>query len=200
MPSFAHLPASVAWRLAGAAYGYEVAFFDARPSGVRLRGAAAAVEDGSPWSVRYDIELDQQWNSRRARMWSLSPRGANQVALEVDGEARWQVDGSPRSDLDGCRDVDLESSACTNTIPIHRLGLEAGNAADAPAVYVRWLDLSVERLEQKYHRLNDDRRRLRFDYRASRFDYADTLVFDRSGLVLSYPGIASRAPSDPRRL
>jgi uncharacterized protein len=49
---------------------------------------------------------------------------------------------------DGCRDVDLEASPCTNTIPIHRLGLEAGDSADAPAAYVRWLDLSVQRLEQ----------------------------------------------------
>jgi uncharacterized protein len=98
-----------------------------------------------------------------------------------------------RPDLDGCRDVDIEASACTNTTPIHRLGLEAGDSADTPAVYVRWLDLSVERLEQEYHRLDEDKRRLRFDYRAPRFDYAATLVFDRSGLVLSYPSIASRA-------
>jgi hypothetical protein len=34
---------------------------------------------------------------------------------------------------------------------------------------------------------------VRFDYSAPRSDYAETLVFDRSGLVLSYPGIASRA-------
>jgi uncharacterized protein len=200
MAPFETLPAFVAWRLAGAADGYEVAFFDAGPWGVRLRGATAAVEDGSPWSVRYEIELDQRWNSRRARIWSLSTRGENRVTLEVDGEAHWRVDGSRRSDLEGCRDIDLEASACTNTIPIHRLGLEAGDSADAPAVYVRWLDLSVERLEQEYHRLNDDKTRLRFDYRAPRFDYAATLVFDRSGLVLSYPGIASRVARDPRAL
>jgi hypothetical protein len=56
---------------------------------------------------------------------------------------------------DGCRDVDLEASPCTNTIPIHRLGLEAGDSADAPAAYVRWLDLSVQRLEQEYHLLDE---------------------------------------------
>jgi hypothetical protein len=48
MASFAPLPASVAWRIAGAADGYEVAFFDVGPSGVELRGATAAVEDGAP--------------------------------------------------------------------------------------------------------------------------------------------------------
>jgi uncharacterized protein len=94
---------------------------------------------------------------------------------------------------DGCCDVDLEAPPCTKSIPIHRRGLEAGDSADAPAAYVRWLDLSVQRLEQEYHRLDDDKRRLRFDDRAPRFDYAARLVFDRSGLVLSYPSIASRA-------
>jgi hypothetical protein len=85
------------------------------------------------------------------------------------------------------------ASACTNTIPIRRLGLEVGDSADAPAVYVRWLDLSVQRLQQEYHRLDDDKMRLHLDYRAPRFDYAVRLVFDRSGLVLSYPSITSRA-------
>lgn len=196
MVPFTRLPAFEAWQLAGALDGFEVVFLDSGPSGVRLRGSAAAVEDGSPWSVRYDIEVDERWQTRRARAWSLSPSGEHKVTLEIDGGGRWRVDGSPRPDLDGCRDVDLESSACTNTIPIHRLGLAVGESADAPAVYVRWLDLSVERLEQRYRRLNDDGERLRFDYRAPRFEYSDTLVFDRSGLVLTYPGIASRAADE----
>lgn len=190
MLSFTPLPAFEAWRHAGAADGFEVAFFDSDPSGVRLRGHSAVVEDGLPRSLRYDVELDEQWHTRRARAWSLSPSGEHEVTLEVDGEGRWRVDGSLRPDLDGYRDVDLESSACTNTIPIHRLRLAVGEAADAAAVYVRSLDLSLERLEQRYRRLNDDGARLRFDYRATRFGYADTLVFERSGLVLEYLGIA----------
>ncbi|MGZ8611310.1 MAG: putative glycolipid-binding domain-containing protein [Actinomycetota bacterium] len=44
------------------------------------------------------------------------------MTLEADGEGRWRVDCAPRPDLDECRDIDLESSACTNTIPIHSLG------------------------------------------------------------------------------
>lgn len=45
-------------------------------------------------------------------------------------------------------DVDLESSALTNALPVHRMGLGIEPAADAPAAYVRALDLSVDRLEQ----------------------------------------------------
>jgi hypothetical protein len=71
-----------------------------------------------------------------------------------------------------------------------RLGV--GQAAEAPAVYLRALDLAVERLEQRYARVDDDGPRLRFDYRAPVFDYEDRLTYDAAGLVLEYPGIASR--------
>jgi hypothetical protein len=150
----------------------------------------AAVEDGSPWSVRYDIELDQQCPDERAGG-RLPQRGENRVTVEVDGKAHWRVDGfaARTGRLPRRRS---EASPCTNTIPT-TASLEAGDSADAPAAYVRWLDLSVQRLEHEYHRLDDDKRRLRFDDRAPRFDYAARLVFDRSGLVLSYPNIGSRA-------
>jgi uncharacterized protein len=56
-------------------------------------------------------------------------------ALEADGAGSWRVGGAPAPHLDGCLDVDLESSSLTNTFSVHRLGLEVGEAADAPAVW-----------------------------------------------------------------
>jgi hypothetical protein len=102
------------------------------------------------------------------------------------------VNGTPASDLRGCIDVDLESSSFTNALPVHRLGLEVGQAADAPAVYVRALDLAVERLEQRYVRIEDERLFERYDYSAPRFGYAGQLAYDSAGLILEYPGIAER--------
>jgi uncharacterized protein len=92
-------------------------------------------------------------------------------------------------------DVDRESSACTNTLPVHRLALGVGETGESPAVYLRALDLGIERLEQRYHRVaadDDDTTRRRFHYTAPRFDYDDHLVNDLHGLVLDYPGIATR--------
>lgn len=45
--------------------------------------------------------------------------------LEADGEGegRWLLDGEPAPHLEGCRDVDLESSAMTNSLPLHRMEL-----------------------------------------------------------------------------
>jgi hypothetical protein len=114
------------------------------------------------------------------------------VRLEGDGTGAWQVDGVRAAELAGCLDVDLEASACTNAFPVHRLGLEVGQRADAPAAYVRAPDLRVERLEQSYARLQGDGGRSRYDYAAPAFEYRTELVFDRFGLVLDYPGIAVR--------
>jgi hypothetical protein len=113
--------------------------------------------------------------------------------LESDGEGRWHIDGSGADHLDGCLDVDLESSAMTNALPVRRLGLAVGDRAEAPAAYVRALDLSAERVEQTYVRIADETGHQRYRYAAPAFNFTCSLVYDESGLVLDYPGIAARA-------
>jgi uncharacterized protein len=81
---------------------------------------------------------------------------------------------------------------CTNTMPVHRLSLAVGDAAAVPALYVRARGVGVERLEQFYRRVADDGGRLRFDYRAPAFEFEERLVYDRSGLIVDYPGLAAR--------
>jgi hypothetical protein len=186
------VPPVAAWRHRHARDGFEVVFLHAGDAGYQLEGTTAAVEDGQAWAVRYLIALNADWRTRRARVWGRSSRGADELTLEADGAGGWLVNGVAAPRLDGCLDVDLESSACTNTLPVHRLGLEVGEAADAPAAYVRALDLGVERLEQRYARVADDGPRQRYDYAAPAFDYRGQLVYDASGLVLDYPGIAVR--------
>jgi hypothetical protein len=90
-------------------------------------------------------------------------------------------------------DVDLESSAMTNAFPVHRLSLRAGQAADAPAAYIRALDLTAERLEQGYRRIADQDARRRYEYSAPAFGFTALLRYDDSGLLTDYPGIAVRA-------
>jgi hypothetical protein len=58
---------------------------------------------------------------------------------------------------------------------------------------VRALDLAVERLEQRYVRIDDGPGLKRYDYTSPAFDFRCELVYDAAGLVLDYPGIASRA-------
>jgi uncharacterized protein len=188
------LPPRAAWRHDGAGNGFEVTYFHPLPGGgVRLVGHTASVEDGEPYAVRYEIDVDDRWCTRRAQGWAWTDAGHHEVTVESDGAGHWVVDGEARPELDGCHDVDFESSACTNTFPVHRLALAVGEAAEAPAAYVRWLDLRAERLEQRYRRAPDEGDHALYDYESPRFDYADRLTYDGHGLILDYPGIARRA-------
>ena len=191
--AFADPPRYAAWQHDEVRNGFEVVFLRSDDHGCRLEGDTAAVEQDVAWAVRYDITVDPDWMTRSARVWSRTSSGPHEVSLEVDGAGRWRVDDVPAGHLDGCLDVDLESSSLTNAFPVHRLGLEVGQAAEAPAAYVRALDLSVERLEQRYVRLDDDGRRQRYRYTSPAFAFECELVYDESGLVLEYPGIAVRA-------
>jgi uncharacterized protein len=187
----AGLPSRAAWRHIGARDGFEVVFFGAGPDGYRLDGHTAAVEDGQSWAVHYTVLVDPAWATRSARVTGWSASGERTLEIERTGEAGWLVNSEPVPELTGCRDVDLESSVVTNTVPVHRLDLRIGQAAQAPAVFVR-ADLSVERLEQTYARAPDEGETQVYEYEAPRFDYRGRLGYDRAGVLLRYPGIAER--------
>jgi uncharacterized protein len=187
------LPPFAAWQHRDARDGFEVVFLDEREDGLRIEGHTAAVEDGEPFAVRYAIDLDRRWRTRWAQATGQSLHGARSVHLEADGRGGWRVDGRAAPQLDGCLDVDLESSSLTNAFPVNRLALEPGERADAPAAYVRALDLAVERLEQRYVRIDDGTGPQRYDYTSPAFAFRCELAYDAAGLVLDYPGIATRA-------
>ena len=180
----AELPEFAAWRFVDAVDGFEVVYL--RPG--LLRGHTSAVEDGRPYAVRYEIELDDRWRTREARVASDTVGGPRSTVVRSDGEGRWTVDDRPAPELDGLLDVDIEASACTNTLPIHRLRLPPGETVPAPAVYVRALDLSVARLDQTYARVDGHR----FDYTSEGGDFEAVLEYDDAGLIVDYPGIATR--------
>jgi uncharacterized protein len=187
------LPATAAWRHLGARDGFEVLFPRREKDGYRLVGHTSAIEEGQTQAVRYDIQLDAGWATRAARIAAHTAAGEFGLSLEADGAGAWRVDGWPAPEFDGYIDVDLEASAVTNALPVHRFALGVGERADAPAVYVRALDLSVERLEQTYERLPDGADgRWRYDYASPRFEYEAVLAYDRDGFVQDYPDLAAR--------
>ena len=187
-------PAFAAWRHQDARDGFEVAFVHTDGGGWRVDGWTTAVEDGEAWVVEYSIGVAPGGTARSARVVGRSTAGEHELRLSGDGAGHWQINGVVTPALEGCLDVDLESSALTNAFPVHRLGLRLGERARAPAVYVRARDLAVERLEQRYVRLDDsEEHQQRYGYSAPRFGFECELLYDASGLVLAYPGIAVRA-------
>ncbi len=182
-------PRTAAWRHAGVQEGFEVVRLEARGDGHSLVGQVAAVEVGMAFALRYAIEVDAAWRTRAARVESL----AATTHLEADGAGRWRIDGQPASHLDGCLDVDLEPSAATNTLAVHRLALQPGEAGESRAAWVRSFDLRVEVLEQRYARAADgDGACRRYAYAAPSLGFTAVLAFGDDGLIVDYPGLAAR--------
>ena len=190
---FRPFPATACWQHREARAGFEVAYFRARDSGWRIEGTTTASEDGQAWVVTYRIDVDAAWATRRAHITATTVTGSRETRLQADGTGHWLIDGESAPQLDGCLDVDLESSAMTNTLPVHRLDLAPGAQAGAPAAYVRAATLTAGRLDQVYRRRPDEGGRPCYDYAAPAFGFTARLVYDEAGLIVGYPGIAARA-------
>lgn len=186
------LPAVAAFRHVDTREGFEVLFLQEDAGGFRFDGHSAGLEDGEAWAIRYSILVDEAWTTRSAHVVGRSSTGEHEVRLETDGAGGWRVDGAPAPELAGCPDVDLEASAFTNALPVNRLRLVVGERAEAPAAWVRALDLGVERLEQVYARVEDGEAGPQYDYEALDLGFEARLAYDRFGLVVDYPGIAVR--------
>ncbi|MET0820960.1 MAG: putative glycolipid-binding domain-containing protein [Aeromicrobium sp.] len=185
-------PAGASWNHTGLRTGFEVAFFDDLIAGHRLTGHTTALESSVPWSVGYDVTVDRSWRTIAVHASHLSATGEKELTLTRDSAGRWFANGELRTDLDGCIDVDLESSAVTNTLPLHRLDFVAGVGVDVPAAFVRADDLRVERLEQRYTLIESGLKQMLFHYESPTFEFSCNLRYDSSGLVVEYPGIAIR--------
>ena len=183
---------SAAWRHVDASDGFEVVFPSPQGDEPRFDGHVTAVEEGQPWALSYSIALDPAWRSRGARIVSRAAMGTRELELGRDAEGGWLVNGAPAPHVGGCDDIDLEASSFTNAFPVRRLGLAPGESAEAPALYVRAPDLRIERLDQSYRRLEDDGSHRRYHYASPAFGYEAVLVYDESGFILDYPGIAVR--------
>ena len=58
MHSFGRLPHAAAWRHEESKDGFEVVFFAQGEDGIRIAGETTAVEEGEPFWVGYELELD----------------------------------------------------------------------------------------------------------------------------------------------
>lgn len=168
---------TVLWRRLGAGIvGLERCTFTERPAGVDLSGTAVLTLDGKPAEVRWSVEADDTWVTRRAEV-HLDVAGSLRVrTLTHDGKGEWQIDGKARPDLDGCLDVDLGVTPATNTLPIRRVAA----SADIDAAWVQFPSLDVSRLSQRYERLGDRR------WRYSSGTFKAMLETTAEGVVVRY--------------
>lgn len=170
----------------GLGEGAELFAFRTVRGGYDAHGDVVATLDDAPLNARYTVEADAEWRTRRVL---VELNDGARIEMLSDGAGHWRrADGTPLPELDGCIDPDISITPFTNTLPIRRLGLAVGDAAEIGVAYVLVPQLSLHAAPQRYTRLGD--RLWRFDSLDSGFT-ADISV-DEAGFVVGYPGLFRR--------
>ncbi len=112
------------------------------------------------WTATGHIEADRvDYVLRLTAQWSVSQfllfRDLEEADLWLgtDGHGRWgEINGAHRPDLDGATDVALRDAPFTHTIPIRRLPLLVGHAADISVLHVDVETLGVVPSPVRYER------------------------------------------------
>ena len=142
---------------------------------------------GRPFAARYAIECDSNWRVKNVEG-SLIGEGRS-IRLSRDDDRAWHDGSKELPGLKGAIDVDIFPTPFTNTIPIRRLGLGAGQSADIIVAYLTLPEMSVTSDPQRYTCI-EPLKIYRFESLDS--DFKCDIEVDEDGLVVSYPGLFGR--------
>jgi uncharacterized protein len=196
--------------------GAEHALVDTH-AGLYARGTMLAA-DPIAHTCRYELRTDPDWATAHLDVTAEGPGWERSIRLEL-AAGRWRATTAEKGNLEatlaaaeradrglpgiedpdllfGAFDVDLSGSPLTNTLPIRRLGMLAGENGVAHRIGVALVlvpSLEVVRADQIYTALGDGR--VRF---ASETFSAD-LTVDEEGFVVDYPGLAIATPQRHER-
>jgi uncharacterized protein len=160
-------------------------------------GAILGVAAGEAFRVSYQVSCDATWRVRATDIATSQP-SVHSLRLRSNGEGRWTTEmGEPLPALDGCADIDLAVTPFTNTLPIRRLDLRPGEAAELTVVYIDAPTLEVTAVRQRYTCLAraSTGGRYRFEalpYPALPQGFLAELSVDAEVLVEDYPPLFRR--------
>jgi hypothetical protein len=166
-------------------------------AGWRLDGTVVTVADEEPTVIRYQVDIDQQWATRRVLVnAAIGLQLPVQIGLGADAAGEWHAVRQPDAtapwvtlpDLAGLVDIDLAFTPATNTLPIRRLQPAVGETIAVTAVWLRFPELDIQLLPQTYQRLDDHRYRYESDGGA----FTAEITVDELGLVVDYEGLWTR--------
>ncbi len=141
--------------------------------------------------VEFVIRMNAAWKMSQFLLFRDLPEP--DLWLGTDGSGRWgEINGAHRPELDGCLDVELACSPFTASLPIRRLGLGDGQAAEilVAVVDVDTLQVAVERREYARHGAGE------WTCRDLEHGVLTELPVDQFGLVRDVPGTWRRRDPD----
>jgi uncharacterized protein len=105
--------------------------------------------------------------------------------VKTDSNRHWWLNEIEQPNVMSCIDIDLNFSPSTNLLPIRRLNLAIGGAAEVKAAWLRFPSFVLEPLPQRYRRLDETTYR----YESAGGQFVTDLKVNQSGFVINYPGI-----------
>lgn len=177
--------------------GLEHLHLAAEDEAVSAESVIIGLYEDRPFRIRYRIRCDATWSVRELDVSTIGP-DASEIHLRADGCGQWTTaDGQPVPALAGCIDVDLSATAFTNTLPIRRLKLRAGESVDLSVVYIDVPAFDVSSVKQRYECRSIDSEGGLYRYESLPYDslpegFVAELPVDPDGLVLDYPGLFRR--------
>ena len=175
--------------------GHEEARIEQTTGGWRLTGQVEAEEASVRAQLRYVIECDRDWRTRRAVVTGSASEAPIRFEFVADGAGHWTLNGGPLPLVEGALDIDLGFTPATNLLPIRRLGLAVGERADVRTAWVRFPELRVEALEQSYQR--DAALVFCYDALVDGERFRARLDTDEFGRVLHYEGLWEAESASP---
>jgi uncharacterized protein len=140
------------------------------------------------FAARFRILCDGAWRVRRVEAGLIGDD--RRIDLAGDCAGHWRDGaGRPLPHLKGAIDVDLPVTPFTNTLPIRRLDLSAGQSAEIRVVYIHLPDFAVTTDPQRYTCLEQGRH---YRYESLDSDFVREIDIDKDGLVVTYPGLFRR--------
>ena len=176
--------------------GSEWCAVEQESDGWRLHGIVLTEVASAPVLVHYAVALATDWSTRvvEIAMRSGAASEPRTLKLTVAPDQRWQIEREPGLEpampaddvvtLHGLVDVDLGFSPVTNTLPIRRLEPAIGDAVEVTAAWVRFPELTIEPLPQRYIRLAERR----YLYESAGGAFVAEIEVDDLGLVTTYEG------------
>jgi uncharacterized protein len=165
--------------------GHESCGLFSRDSEWHLYGTAVFSHEQQPCRLDYQIVCDEAWHTLSARVEGWLDSRPIAIWIKTDPNGRWWLNEVEQPEVADCTDIDLNFSPSTNLLPIRRLDLAVGEAAEVKAAWLRFPSFKLELLPQQYRRLDENTYR----YESAGGQFVAELRVSSSGFVIEYPGI-----------
>jgi uncharacterized protein len=175
--------------------------------------SAAGVAIGTaplPYRLDYVLATERGFVTSRLRVTSRGERWRRTLELCRERSGTWRIEAHEQGEVDlaapggdaarvaDALDCDLGLSPLTNTMPILRHGLlESGGPIEFTMAWVAVPELTVQADGQRYLHVSSAAGRHVVRFEAVDGSFAADITVDDDALVIDYPGIARRLPSQP---